>query len=99
MVPISTSVFLCWLKAVYPPMLTQVLVRLMMSFGRESDAMADAKRKKKMPLAVAAPLETLNFKVPPTFKKEFKGYAVSQGVTMIELLKEGFRLSKEARTQ
>ena len=43
--------------------------------------------------------ETLNFKVSPEFKKEFKGYAVSQGVTMVELLKEGFELSKRKRKQ
>ena len=38
---------------------------------------------------------SLNFKVPANFKREFKGYAVSRGMTMIELLKEGFALSKE----
>jgi hypothetical protein len=43
--------------------------------------------------------ETLNFKVPVTFKKEFKGYAVSQGVTMVELLREGFELTKRKRKQ
>jgi hypothetical protein len=41
--------------------------------------------------------ETLNFKVTTTFKKAFKGYAVSQGITMVELLKEGFELSKRKR--
>ncbi len=41
--------------------------------------------------------KTLNFKVSPDFKKEFKGFAVSQGVTMTELLKEGFALSKKKR--
>jgi hypothetical protein len=43
--------------------------------------------------------ETINFKVTPTFKREFKGYAVSQGMTMVELLKEGFELSKVTRKQ
>jgi hypothetical protein len=41
--------------------------------------------------------ETINFKVTPVFKREFKGYAVSQGMTMVELLKEGFELSKVTR--
>jgi hypothetical protein len=41
--------------------------------------------------------ETINFKVTTEFKKEFKGYAVSQGLTMVELLKEGFELSKQKR--
>jgi hypothetical protein len=41
--------------------------------------------------------ETLNFKVTAAFKKEFKGYAVGQGMTMVELLKEGFELSKATR--
>jgi hypothetical protein len=45
----------------------------------------------------SAQTETLNFKVPSEFKKEFKGFAVSQGVTMLELLKEGFERSKQER--
>lgn len=40
---------------------------------------------------------TLNFKITPEFRKEFKGYAVSHGLTMVELLKEGFELSKANR--
>ena len=40
---------------------------------------------------------TLNFKVNLEFKKEFKGFAGSQGITMTELLKEGFALSKKQR--
>lgn len=39
-------------------------------------------------------LETLNFKIPADFKKAYKGYAVSRGITMLELLREGFELSK-----
>jgi hypothetical protein len=42
---------------------------------------------------------SLNFKVSPEFKKEFKGYAVSRGITMVDLLKEGFALSKKRRSQ
>jgi len=42
-------------------------------------------------------LQTLNFKVQPAFKKAYKGYAVAQGMTMLELLKEGFELSKARR--
>jgi hypothetical protein len=42
-------------------------------------------------------LETLNFKVPVDFKKAFKGYAVAQGMTMVDLLREGFELSKASR--
>jgi hypothetical protein len=41
--------------------------------------------------------KTLNFKVSVDFKKEFKGFAVSQGITMTDLLKEGFVLSKKKR--
>ena len=41
--------------------------------------------------------KTLNFKVSLDFKKEFKGFAGSQGITMTELLKEGFALSKKTR--
>jgi|CXWL01.1.fsa_nt_gi lipid-binding SYLF domain-containing protein len=41
--------------------------------------------------------ETLNFKVTPDFKKEFKVYAASQGISMVDLLKEGFILSRQKR--
>ncbi len=41
--------------------------------------------------------ETLNFRVSPAFKREFKGYAAMQGMSMVELLKEGFELSKTKR--
>ena len=46
-----------------------------------------------------AHLSSLNFKVPAEFKREFKGYAVSRGISMIDLLKEGFALSKEQYEQ
>ena len=42
-------------------------------------------------------LSSLNFKVDPEFKKIFKGFAVSQGMTMVDLLKEGFALSQQKR--
>ena len=67
--------------------------------------MADARgassqvRRKEQPTAKTADAETLNFKVTTEFKREFKGYAVSRGVTMVELLKEGFELSKRERKQ
>lgn len=41
--------------------------------------------------------KTLNFSVSIDFKKEFKGFAGSHGLTMTELLKEGFALSKKQR--
>lgn len=50
-------------------------------------------RRKAQPLE----LETLNFKVPDTFKRAYKGYAATQGMTMLALLKEGFQLSKQKR--
>jgi hypothetical protein len=61
---------------------------------------APSQRKSKEKLSSSkAELETLNFKVTTEFKKEFKGYAVSQGMTMVELLKDGFELSKRKRKQ
>lgn len=48
--------------------------------------------------ATSAELETLNFKVSGEFKKEFKGYAVAHGISMLALLKEGFELSKKRRS-
>lgn len=56
-------------------------------------------RSKEKSLSSRVDTETLNFKVTTAFKKEFKGYAVSQGMTMVELLKEGFELSKRKRKQ
>ena len=44
-------------------------------------------------------LGTLNFKVTAAFKRKFKGYAVSQGMTMVDLLKEGFELTKKHRNR
>jgi hypothetical protein len=40
---------------------------------------------------------SLNFKVSSGFKKEFKGFAVAHGISMTDLLKEGFALSKKKR--
>ena len=41
--------------------------------------------------------KSLSFRVSLAFKKEFKGFAGSQGITMTELLKEGFALAKKKR--
>jgi hypothetical protein len=61
---------------------------------------APSQRKtKEKPPSAPMNMQTLNFKVTPAFKKEFKGYAVSQGMTMVELLKDGFDLSKRKRKQ
>jgi hypothetical protein len=66
-----------------------------------AEAMGAASQRKRIEKPPAPPTdtETLNFKVTTAFKKEFKGYAVSQGMTMGELLKDGFELSKEKRKQ
>ncbi len=67
--------------------------------------MAEAKdapplgRSKEIPRSRTVNMETINFKVTTEFKKDFKGYAVSEGLTMVELLKEGFELSKQKRKQ
>jgi hypothetical protein len=61
-------------------------------------ASSQRRSKERLP-ARRADAETLNFKVTTEFKREFKGYAVSHGVTMVELLKEGFELSKRERKQ
>jgi hypothetical protein len=57
------------------------------------------RKSKEKSLSAAVDTGTLNFKVTNAFKKEFKGYAVSQGMTMLELLREGFELSKQKRKQ
>ena len=58
-------------------------------------ARASLRKSKEKPHPVDT--ETLNFKVTTEFKKRFKGYAVSQGMTMLDLLREGFELSKRKR--
>ena len=63
----------------------------------EARAAQSQRKSKENPPATVANMETLNFKVASAFKREFKGYAVSQGMTMVELLKEGFELSKRKR--
>ena len=40
---------------------------------------------------------SLNFKVSPELRKEFKVYAAKHGMSMVDLLKEGFTLSQESR--
>lgn len=40
---------------------------------------------------------SLSFKVSPDFKKKFKGFAVAQGISMTDLLKDGFALSQKKR--
>lgn len=49
------------------------------------------------PKGESAALTPLNFKVPEKFHREFKTYAARHGVSMLELLHEGFRLVKERR--
>ena len=63
----------------------------------EARAASPQRKSKARAPSPAMETETLNFKVTTEFKKEFKGYAVSQGMTMVELLKEGFELSKRKR--
>lgn len=41
----------------------------------------------------------LNFRVPEDFHREFKLYATAQGVSMVELLYEGFELVKRHKGQ
>jgi len=42
-------------------------------------------------------LKPLNFKVDPEFHREFKLYAAAQGISMLELLREGFEMVKQHR--
>ena len=39
----------------------------------------------------------MNFRVPETFHREFKLYAVQHGISMVDLLQESFRLLRETR--
>jgi hypothetical protein len=54
-------------------------------------------RKPKTEDRNSSATETLNFKVTPDFKKEFKVFAASHGISMVDLLKEGFALSRRQK--
>lgn len=45
----------------------------------------------------AAELKPLNFKVSAEFHREFKAHAAIHGVSMVELLREGFEMVKKKR--
>ena len=47
--------------------------------------------EKTPPLAA----ETLNFKVTADFRREYKVYAASRSMTMIDLLEQSFKIYKE----
>jgi len=42
-------------------------------------------------------LKPLNFKVPADFHRDFKVYASQQGISMLDLLQEGFKVLREHR--
>lgn len=42
-------------------------------------------------------LKPMNFRVDPAFHREFKTYAAAHGLSMVDLLREGFDLVKEHR--
>ena len=42
-------------------------------------------------------LKPLNFKVPADFHREFKVYASQQGMSMLELLQEGYKVLRGQR--
>lgn len=56
-----------------------------------------ASKHAEVPIDEGDKIKSLNFKVDAEFKKEFKGFAVAQGMSMTDLLKEGFALSKKKR--
>lgn len=45
----------------------------------------------------AAELKPLNFKVPAEFHREFKAHAAVHGISMVDLLREGFEMVKARR--
>jgi hypothetical protein len=42
-------------------------------------------------------LKPLNFKVDPEYHRQFKAFAAAHGISMVELLREGFDLVREHR--
>lgn len=65
--------------------------------NRKGDAPSSGAILHNLKAPQAGDLKPLNFKVDPDFHREFKTYAASQGITMLELLKEGFALVKQTR--
>ena len=71
----------------------------------KSDVSINNKGVAPSPIAVAhnlkkpqsGDLKPLNFKVDPEFHREFKAFAASHGISMVELLREGFDLVKAQR--
>jgi hypothetical protein len=59
-----------------------------MSSGKSTDTTANRDSN---------PLTPLNFRVSREFHREFKTFAAQRGISMLELLQEGFRLVKERR--
>ncbi len=45
----------------------------------------------------AGALKPLNFRVPPEFHREFKTFAALHGMSMVDVLREGFDLVREKR--
>ena len=45
----------------------------------------------------AAELTPMNFRVPETFHREFKLYAVQHGMSMVDLLQQSFMALKKTR--
>ena len=41
----------------------------------------------------------MNFKAPKAFRREFKPYAVQNGMSMVEVLQKSFRAFREARSR
>ncbi len=64
-----------------------------------------AKRESNQPLIALASLDQdepvaltpMNFRVPESFHREFKLYAVQHGMSMVDLLQDSFRLLKAQR--
>jgi hypothetical protein len=102
----SNSGFLYCKKTCFPPILhlARIIIANKCLATGAANVMDRAKvspqyKSKDRSPSTAADTETLNFKVTTEFKKEFKGYAVSQGISMVELLKEGFELTKRKRKE
>jgi HicB-like protein involved in pilus formation len=55
----------------------------------------DAARPANLDRPAPGDWKPLNFRVPTEFHRELKSYAANHGVSMLEVLIEGFRLVKE----
>ena len=63
--------------------------------GTKGSPIPDADTSNNLTKKDAGELVGMNFKVPPEFRREFKGYANDHDMKMLELLQNAYEFYKE----